>query len=196
MRSPHVGAVALVALLVAPAPLRAQGSGRVRGRVSDAASGQPVADARVAIEGTSLTTSTTASGEYLLPTVPAGHHAVTVRRVGYAMARQELDVASGDAATLDFALRAAAVALDAVVVTGLGAPAEKRTVGNTIEVINGDAVSEAPAATAIDQALQGKVTGALISQNNGQPGAGVSARLRGTNSILGSREQLRVVHGV
>src|SRR5216117_2791487 len=151
MRSRHVGALALAALLVAPAPLRAQGSGRVRGRVSDAGSGQPVPDARVSIEGTSLGTATLASGEYVLPAVPAGTRIVVVRRVGYAMARATVDVAPGDTVQANFALRAAAVALDAVVVTGVGAPAERRVVGNTVEQIGGDAVNAAPAAGAIDQ---------------------------------------------
>ncbi len=181
---------------LAGATLHAQDTGALRGRVTDAATREPVADARVAVEGSSLATTTRANGEYVLPAVPAGHHAVTARRVGYAMARQEVEVAAGEAATLDFTLRAAAVGLDAVVVTGVGTPVEKRTVGNTIEVIGGEAVSGAPGATAIDQALQGKVTGALISQNNGQPGGGVSIRLRGTNSILGGGEPLWVVDGV
>jgi TonB-linked SusC/RagA family outer membrane protein len=48
----------------------------------------------------------------------------------------------------------------------------------------------------VDKALQGKVVGAVISQNNGQPGGGVSIRLRGTGSILGGAEPLIVVDGV
>jgi TonB-dependent SusC/RagA subfamily outer membrane receptor len=107
-----------------------------------------------------------------------------------------VDVVAGQVATADFAVQVAAVALEAVVVTGLGAPAEKRVVGNTIEVIGGEAISEAPGATSIDQALQGKVTGAWISQNSGLPGGGVSIRLRGTNTILGGSEPLWVVDGV
>ncbi len=106
--------------------LYAQDTGTLRGRVTDAATREPVADARVAVEGSSIATTTRANGEYLFPAVPAGHHAVTARRVGYAMARQEVEVAAGDTATLDLALRAAAVALDVVVVTGAAAPTETR----------------------------------------------------------------------
>jgi hypothetical protein len=175
---------------LAGATLHAQDTGALRGRVTDAATREPVADVRVAVEGNSLATTTRADGEYVIPGVPAGHHAVTARRVGYAMARREMDVAAGEAATLDFTLRAAAVGLDAVVVTGVGAPAERKVLGSTIETITGAMVNDAPAAGAVDQALQGKVTGALISQNTGVPGGGISVRLRGTSTILGNAEPL------
>ncbi len=105
--------------------LQGQDTGVLRGRVTDAASGQPVADARLTVERTTLGTVTLPPGQYLFPAVPAGHHVLVARRVGYAMARQEVDVAAGDTITVDVALRAAAVALDAIVVTGTGAPAER-----------------------------------------------------------------------
>ena len=176
--------------------LQGQDTGVLRGRVTDAASGQPVADARLTVERTTLGTVTLPAGQYLFPAVPAGHHVLVARRVGYAMARQEVDVAAGDTITVDVALRAAAVALDAIVVTGTGAPAERRVLGNTIESVAGEAVNAAPGAGAVDQALQGKVTGALISQNTGVPGGGISVRLRGTSTILGNADPLWVVDGV
>ncbi|HEU0015785.1 MAG TPA: SusC/RagA family TonB-linked outer membrane protein, partial [Longimicrobium sp.] len=82
------------------------------------------------------------------------------------------------------------------VVTGTGAPVERREVGNTVSSVTGEAVSNAPGAMSADQALQGKIVGALISENSGQPGGGVSIRLRGTNTILGNAEPLIVVDGV
>jgi len=88
------------------------------------------------------------------------------------------------------------VTLGEVVVTGTSAPAARRQLGNTIETVRGEEIAESPAATAIDQALQGRVTGAVISENSGQPGGGVSIRLRGTNSILGGSEPLYVIDGV
>jgi len=188
--------VVVLTLSLLPAALPGQETSTVRGRVTDAATGQPVADVRVAINGTSLGAASRANGEYVIAGVSAGRRTVTARRLGYGMLRQDVDVPPSGTVTADFALRAVAVSLDAVVVTGVGTPVEKRTVGNTIDVISGEAVSAAPAATAIDQALQGKVTGALISQNDGQPGSGVSIRLRGTNSILGGGEPLWVVDGV
>src|SRR6266511_3641864 len=151
--------------------LQGQDTGVLRGRVTHSTSGQPVADARLTVERTTLGTVTLPAGQYLFPAVPAGHHVLVARR-------------------------AAAVALDAIVVTGTGAPAERRVLGNTIESVAGEAVNAAPGAGAVDQALQGKVTGALISQNTGVPGGGISVRLRGTSTILGNADPLWVVDGV
>jgi len=182
--------------LVAPVPLTAQETGAIRGRVTDAATGQPVVDVRVTIAQTALGTTTLPTGQYALSGVPAGHHLLLVRRVGYAMARQEVDVTAGDTMEVNVALRAAAVALDAIVVTGTGAPAERKVLGNTVESVPGEVVNGAAGATTVDQALEGKITGALISQNTGVPGGGISIRLRGTSTILGNAEPLWVVDGV
>src|SRR5690606_35655086 len=77
-----------------------------------------------------------------------------------------------------------------------GVVAERRALGNTVSTVRGDEINNAPAATSIDRALQGKISGAVITQNNGQPGGGVSVRLRGTSSILGGAEPLIVLDGV
>ncbi|HET7322119.1 MAG TPA: SusC/RagA family TonB-linked outer membrane protein, partial [Longimicrobiaceae bacterium] len=94
------------------------------------------------------------------------------------------------------ALQPSALKLQEVVVTGTGAPTQKKELGNTVATVRGEEVNQAAGAQSISQALQGKVIGAVISQNNGQPGGGVSIRLRGTGSILGGAEPLIVIDGV
>src|SRR5690606_18932642 len=47
----------------------------------------------------------------------------------------------------------------------------------------------------IDQALQGKVSGVTVTSNSGQPGAGVSVRVRGVTSVNGN-DPLYVIDGV
>ncbi|UCS92133.1 SusC/RagA family TonB-linked outer membrane protein [Echinicola marina] len=51
-------------------------------------------------------------------------------------------------------------------------------------------------ALSIDQALQGRMAGVDIVSNSGDPGAGMSIRIRGTSSINGSSEPLIVVDGI
>ena len=186
----------LALALAAPAALAAQQTQTVHGRVTDASNGQPIASVQINVTGTLLGTMTTESGEFTISAVPTGTRTIVARRIGYGTTRREVDVTGGAQVEVDFALAPVAATLEEVVVSGVGAPAERRVVGNTVETVAGDAVSEAPAATSIDQALQGKITGAVISQNTGQPGGGVSIRLRGTNSILGGSEPLYVVDGV
>lgn len=51
-------------------------------------------------------------------------------------------------------------------------------------------------ATSIGEAIQGRLAGVDISPVSGDPGAGISIRIRGTSSINGSSEPLVVVDGI
>jgi TonB-linked SusC/RagA family outer membrane protein len=55
---------------------------------------------------------------------------------------------------------------------------------------------EALQATTIDQAIQGRLPGVDIVSNSGDPGAGMSIKIRGTSSINGISNPLIVVDGV
>ncbi|HJP86923.1 MAG TPA: SusC/RagA family TonB-linked outer membrane protein [Gemmatimonadaceae bacterium] len=187
----------VVALIVScPVVAAAQATGTIRGRITDVSTGAPVSSAQVRVEGTALGAQTAPDGSYTITGVPSGSQSVSTRHVGYAPQTITVTVAPSSTLTQDFALRSAAVTLSEVVVTGVAAPTTKRQLGNTIETVPGEQVAEAPGVTAIDQALQGRITGAVISENSGQPGGGVSIRLRGTNSILGGAEPLYVIDGV
>jgi TonB-dependent starch-binding outer membrane protein SusC len=195
MLSRHVKAGLVLVVALSPLSLAAQ-TGVVRGRVTEASSGAPLAAVQVRVEGTTLGALTSATGEYSINAVPAGSVTVVARRIGYAAERGTLSVSDGGTVTQDFTLRSAAATLSEVIVTGVGVATERRALGNTVETVAGEQIAESPGATAIDQALQGKVIGAVITENSGQPGGGVSIRLRGTNSILGGAEPLYVVDGV
>jgi TonB-dependent starch-binding outer membrane protein SusC len=196
LRNTFLGAFVGIAVPFLSGSLVAQETGIVRGQVTDAATSQPVADVQIQVIGTSLTVTTKSNGQYLFTAVPVGRHTLTARLIGFATAQQEADVASGQAVEVNFSIKAVAVSLDAVVVTGVGAPAERRVLGNTIETVSGSNVNAAPGAGSVDVALEGKVTGAVIKQSTGQPGGNVSVRLRGTSTILGGAEPLWVVDGV
>src|SRR5205814_9239098 len=89
-----------------------------------------------------------------------------------------------------------AVILSEVVVTGTGTATEKRAVGTSIATIDSALIGRAEAVT-IDQAMQGKVPGAQITQNSGSPGGGgISVRLRGVNSFISGSDPLYIVDGV
>lgn len=55
---------------------------------------------------------------------------------------------------------------------------------------------EALPVSSIDQALQGRMSGVDIVANSGNPGAGMSIRVRGTSSINNSADPLIVVNGL
>src|SRR5690606_36655246 len=93
------------------------------------------------------------------------------------------------------ALRESAVTLEGIVVTGTGAPTQRRALGNSVAVVGGPEITEAKEVT-IDAAPASKIPGALIPANSGTPGGGESVRLRGTSSIAGGAEPLYIVDGV
>ncbi|PYO88923.1 MAG: SusC/RagA family TonB-linked outer membrane protein, partial [Gemmatimonadetes bacterium] len=85
--------------------------------------------------------------------------------------------------------------LEAVVVTGQATTIERRNATTApVQVGNGE-LNNAPA-SALEQALQGKVPGAIISMNSGAPGGGGQIQIRGITSILGAGQPLFVVDGV
>ncbi|MDQ3698160.1 MAG: TonB-dependent receptor [Gemmatimonadota bacterium] len=186
----------LVTLSVAPAVLVAQEIGTVRGRVTDAGTGQPIASVQVRVDDTALGALTDATGAYVVNAVPAGSRNVVARRIGYSEGRRGVQVAAGASATVDFALSAAATTLSEVVVTGTGAPTQRRAVGTSIGSVDSTAITRASAVT-VDQALQGKIAGAQIVQNSGNPGGGgITMRLRGTSSIIAGSDPLYIIDGV
>lgn len=205
MRRNHVMgpmlAIAMVvasALSYAPASAQATRSYAITGSVTAMPGGQPLSGAQVALRGTSFGTITDPSGKFLLNVnVAPGSYTVVFTFIG--RSTETRDITLGAESTVSVApvsMQETAVELSQIVVTGTGAPTERRTVGNAISSVPGSEVDNAPGAPSVAVALQGRVTGALISQNNGQPGGGVSIRLRGTSSILGGAEPLIVVDGV
>lgn len=196
------GAAALLLLTLAPAAAAAQDPYVITGTVVDADGRAPLANVtvqlRVGAQGAGPSTLTDAAGRYTLRArVAAGSHTLQFSQIGRATATRTLALGAAREVTVEpVSLAPAILELAEIIVTGTGAPVERRQVGNTVTTISGPAVSEAPGAQAVDQALQGKVSGALISENSGQPGGGTSIRLRGTSTILGNAEPLIVIDGV
>ncbi|HEX9607520.1 MAG TPA: TonB-dependent receptor [Gemmatimonadaceae bacterium] len=191
------GALLLVLAIVSPFALAAQqATGTVSGRVTDASVGRGLPDVAVLVTGTRIGTLTGPNGEYTISGVPVGARTLTIRRIGYQPTTQTVTVVPGATATADVALHVSAVNLSEVVVTGTGTATEKRKVGTNIATIDSSLISRAQATT-VDQAMQGKIPGAQITQNSGSPGGGgISVRLRGVNSFISGSDPLYIVDGV
>ena len=85
-------------------------------------------------------------------------------------------------------------ALNEVVVLGSTLRATRKELGNAVTSIKAQDLTRSQP-SGITSALQGKIAGAQISQNSGDPSGGFSIKLRGTTSILGSSEPLYVIDG-
>ncbi|MDQ2751804.1 MAG: TonB-dependent receptor, partial [Bacteroidota bacterium] len=95
---------------------------------------------------------------------------------------------------LDVTLKTDVNTLTDVVVTGVGVATSKRKVAIDVATVSSKNFAKS-ATTSIEQALDGQIAGAQITQTSGQPGAAFNIILRGVNS-LGSTQPLILIDGV
>jgi len=197
MRSLKIGWKFLAVIAVALLPLRtahAQGTGTVRGTVVDSTTQLPVGGAQVQLVGTNRTTFTDASGVYRFTGVTAGTATVRVQKIGFAQQTASVNVGDGATAAADVMLRSVIPTLSQVVVVGYGSSNRSEVTGALTTVAASD-IKNTPIA-GIDAALQGKAAGVQVTQNAGNPGNGISVRVRGAASLTASNQPLFVVDGV
>ena len=165
-----------------------QQSLKVSGRVTDS-SGSLLPGVTVVVKGTTTGTITDADGNYSLTNVP-GDAILVFSFVG--MKTQEFEV-SGKS-NVNVKLEEEAIGIDEVVAIGYGS-VKKADLTTAISTVSNKDIGQRPIVSAV-QAIQGKASGVMISQPNGQPGAELSIRVRGTTSFNGSNNPLYVVDGI
>lgn len=166
----------------------------IKGTVTDER-GESLPGANIIVVGTTTGTNTDAQGNFALYlSEPAAETTIEARFVGYKSARQTIRQNSG-LVEVSFQLAVDVLQFDEIVVTGLSVAASKKQLGNAISTLTIRQL-ESTGATSLDKALTGKLAGALIQQNSGNPGGGVTIRLRGTGTVLGDADPLYVVDGV
>lgn len=186
--------VLAIGLVAAPRLALAQGNATIRGTVTDSSSGQPIAGAQVTVTGTSLGTITGDDGAYVLRSVPARAVTVRAQRIGFSPLEHGITLAANDTATVNFALTAIASKLSEIVVVGYGT-STRQGVSSAITSVGSEQIANAPTAS-VESALQGKAPGVQVIENAGNPGNGLSIRVRGPASINAGNQPLYVVDGV
>ena len=107
----------------------------------------------------------------------------------------------GNVAVIDVAMTEQTAQIDELVITAqrkvnIGAlNIDERDMSNAYSRVDARDVEALPVAS-IDQALQGRMAGVDIVANSGQPGAGMSIRIRGTTSINNQSDPLIIVNGI
>jgi len=144
----------------------ALGTGRVRGRITDAKTGDPLIGANVVIEGTMLGSATDANGGYLISNVPAGKQNIEVTYIGYqTTTRKDVLVILDQTITEDFRLGTGALPMEEVVVPGTR-PRIVRTSASSDDVMTSEEFDKMPVQTLAEiVALQ---TGVVSSPQYGQ----------------------------
>ncbi|GGH22981.1 SusC/RagA family TonB-linked outer membrane protein [Mucilaginibacter phyllosphaerae] len=159
----------------------------VKGKVTDAKTGEALIGVTVAVKGTSTGAQTDVNGAY---TVNAPSNAtLQVSYIGYTT--QEVAVAGQT--SIDFKLQSSTNELQGVVVVGYGTQ-RKVDVTGSIATVKGADVAKQASQNAVS-GLQGKVAGVQIV-NNGTPGSTPDITIRGLGTIYGNTKPLFVVDGV
>jgi iron complex outermembrane receptor protein len=186
---------ALVGGLLWGGQLGAQGpTGTITGRVVDSASQQPVPNANVIIMGGQRGTLSREDGAFTLTGVPTGPQTVRASRIGYRPQRQDVVVTEGGTVTVQFTMSRQAAVLSEIVVTGYGTQ-RREAISGSVATVNADEANVGVVVNA-NQMLQARVAGVQMTQNSGEPGAGVQVRIRGGTSISASNDPLYVIDGV
>jgi len=176
--------------------LGAEMQGTITGRVLDAQTGQPLAAAQVSLGDGLVSALTQENGSFILPDVPVGTHTITVQRIGYLNASQEITVAEGQTVTVEILLNLSAVGLDEIVAIGYGTARRRDVTGSIASVSGEDALVRAAPNISIANTLQGRAAGVQVISNSGAPGGGASVQIRGSNSITANSQPLYIVDGI
>lgn len=166
----------------------------IRGTVKDNATSLP--GASVLLEGTSTGTITDTNGNYELPvTTDQSSINIVFNSIGYTQQIKQVSLGDQETITLDITLTEDATELDEVLVIGSTLRTNKRELGNSISSVSAKSLENSGSSNLFG-ALQGKVPGAQITQNSGDPAGGITIRLRGVKSLQGTSDPLYVIDGV
>ncbi|MSR07064.1 MAG: SusC/RagA family TonB-linked outer membrane protein [Gemmatimonadetes bacterium] len=163
----------------------------VTGRVLDSLTSDPLTSGQVTVQGTSIAATVKDDGTFTLA-VPNRDVLLLIRSIGFR--RKDVAVPAGQS-SVELSLARDFFQLEAIVVTGQASGVERRNLANAVATVSADQLVRTSTAS-VEQALQGKISGAYINQNNGAPGGGNIIRMRGVTSIIGSFQPLYVMDGV
>ncbi|MEM9326584.1 MAG: SusC/RagA family TonB-linked outer membrane protein, partial [Bacteroidota bacterium] len=158
----------------------------VTGTVTD--EGEALPGVSILVKGTTQGTITDIDGKYSIQA--PGDATLIVSFVGYVTQ----EVAVNGRSNLDVVLEADIAQLEEVVVIGYGT-AKKSDLTGSLAQVTAESFEAQPIAR-VEDALQGRASGVIVSRTSGQPGAGVKIRVRGVNSITGNNAPLVVIDGI
>ncbi|EHQ24903.1 TonB-dependent receptor [Mucilaginibacter paludis] len=104
------------------------------------------------------------------------------------------EISIGNQRLLKIVLQPSVKSLNDVVVVGYGINTQ-RQVSGSIGSVKAKDLKDQPV-TSFDQAMAGKIAGVRVLQTSGSPGAALSIRVRGLNSISAGNDPLYVIDGV
>jgi outer membrane cobalamin receptor len=174
--------LAAIALATAAGRIGAQVPGELRGRLTNARTGQGVDNAQIEVAG-AMTVRSSGGGEYVARGLEPGIHVVRIRAFGFAERREEVTIANGRSTVLDVSLDPAAATLSAMTVRASADTIMRGATQFDRATIVGSNKRD------VGELLQ-SVPGVVVTQSGG-PGAPSRVSIRGS----ASNEVLVIVDG-
>ncbi len=111
--------------------------GAIKGRVTDAKTGEPLVGANIVLKGTTKGVTTDSKGYYEFENLTADSYTIVVKYVGYATREEDVSLPPNRTLEVNLILTPSLVNLDEITVTGTLSAREKRAVATTITEIKG-----------------------------------------------------------
>lgn len=160
------------------------------GRVLDSTTNVPLEGVSVTLAGTNIGTATGPDGRFQISTRDQRSYILQFSFVGYEMKR----ITHSGERSINVSLSMSSDDMGQVVVIGYGTVQKKDLTGSVSSISPAEA--DRGVNVSVDQMMQGRAPGVRIVQSSGEPGSGVSVRIRGANSITAGNEPLYVIDGL
>ena len=162
---------------------------RVTGNVTSADDKQPIPGATIQVKGTSLGTISDADGNYSIK-VPDDAKFLTFSFVGMGTTEVLID----NQTVINVELKSSFIGMDEVVVTALGISREKKSLGYSVQEVDGERLNSVKNDNFVNS-ISGRVAGVEVKPS-GNMGGSTNIIIRGNSSLLGNNQALFVVDGV
>jgi TonB-linked SusC/RagA family outer membrane protein len=160
----------------------------VRGKIMNE-DGEPLAGANIVVKGTVKGTTADAKGEFEIKELDE-NSILSISSVGYTLK----NVPVKSKGSYSIILIKSESKLDEVQVIAYGTTTQRYSTSSVNQVTYKD-IEKQPVANPL-AALQGRVSGLLITNTTGLPGGNVAVQIRGRNSIAAGNDPLYIVDGV
>ncbi|MBP1683228.1 MAG: Outer rane receptor protein, partial [Ignavibacteriaceae bacterium] len=146
-----ISQIILSLLIISNQIIFAGTTGRLAGRVTDTATGEPLPFVNVVLMGTTLGAATDIDGYYSIINIPPGNYEVKASAIGYnSVSFQDVKVSIDLTTTINFQLSEASVELGEDVIVIATKPLVRMDLTSTTAIVGDDVISQLPVAEVQD----------------------------------------------